>query len=815
MSYNKENFIVFMPINNKISIGFKARPIATAVALASALMIAGCSSSGGTTGSERLPDGPTSPGGGGTSPIEADGKVLVGLVDSGFRDTHESFQPDEVDEDEIAEGEEGEEAEEKILYKTNVADGTRNLTSHAGDGTKNASYLLQSNDGNNALMLAQVGHDDVDEGQLGAATLFGIKALADRGAQVIQVNNVAFETLLTSSGGFRGVDAHDAINSILVSNQGKGSVLVLPAGDDNQAYNELLDLGGLPDGVLDNLIVAGSNSTHQIEFTEYFSREDADPEEVSESFEFHLYSNHPGSSQDIMSRFLMAPGAYEEMDLATHHSNTSSEIGNFNDPESTTVSATILSNYVAVILDRWPHLSAKEVTDRLINTADRTHEYYGMTQLEIVSEDDDGQPDVRVIHECGGEDINCGEYFFGQGVADIDAAWAPHGELSMPTGNHIDDGSISATASYMTLSSAYGSVDSSALSGIAVFDELGRDYQFDLSSGIAQSDNYNRTQIDRMTRISESGQGVTATNRFDGNSFSFMQSFRGNGDIMASRFDAKLPAMTLTGFQFRGSEMNPMDIRSESGFMPMMSWQGGSAMTQNLNDTRGVAMERSFFHPNLSMGISHWSGRSDAESSDYSAKRSEISMGWSVTPSLAFELGTSISTEDNGLLGATGSGELSFGDSNDLQTYSTSLSYQFSPALSGFATYELGKGNVDGSGMVRGINNLRTSEMSLGIQWKADKHHLGFAFSQPAYIESGVMSLNVPVGRDAEGNILRENREMSLSSSGRQRDIEVGYARALSDTATWRLNLMHSLEPGHDKDASSDTSAVLSFQRAF
>ena len=82
-------------------------------------------------------------------------------------------------------------------------------------------------------------------------------------------------------------------------------------------------------------------------------------------------------------------------------------------------------------------------------------------------------------------------------------------------------------------------------------------------------------------------------------------------------------------------------------------------------------------------------------------------------------------------------------------------------------------------------------------------------------LESGLAQLNVPVGRTVGGDVLTESREANLSPSGRQVDFEVGYGFKPSTNSQMQFNVMHSLDPGHDAGAPSDTAAMINYSLAW
>lgn len=723
------------------------KPIVSAISFAAmSLLLAGCSSGGGKGGGDdgiHVPEPSPSPS---PNPVP-DAEVRIGVLDSGFRTTHEAIA-------------------DKIYSQINLLDFSEDVSTEASHGTAVAGIAVDTSpDGE--LMLAKVAED----GSGGAAATnvldHGVYHLAKNNARVINVSYSSRYNAPHPSSSYNGVNSLEGLREIVTSNDGKGSVYVASAGNDGVAISASRPIYEEAD-IFSRMLIAGG---------------------LSSDGNRHSQSNYPGADEDFQSRFLMAPWTA----LAPY--DTSDD--DYAYWGGTSMSAPRISGYAAEIIHLWPHLDAVETSQLLLDTADKSHDWY----------------DVNTCGESG--DLNCGYFYLGQGVANLDEALKPQGEIRIPTGEHLDEGGVSVKDSSMSLSAAFGTQAHREVGDIAVFDELGRDYQFDVGSGITSSSGYEQSRIDSMTRLSEVGQGRVSTERHMGKDFAFAQRYRGNGDILASRFDVTLNDLTMTGFQLSGNERSLMDIREQSGFMPMMSWQGGGLVTHSLGEVRGFSMSQSIFSPDLALSLTHWSGASDADHSDYSAERSDMSVDWSLADGFTLRMGVSRTAEDGGLLGSTGRGEMAFSDDNEIDNYHASVTYHLTPSLSGFATYGMGKGDAGGAGMIKSVSGIQTSEMALGLQWQSGEHQVGLALSQPAYVEDGTMKWNVPVGRDLEGNVLRESRDMELSPSGRQRDIEIGYSRSIGNSASWAVNVMHTIDPGHDATAPSDTSAVISAHKLF
>ncbi|MFD2438210.1 hypothetical protein [Modicisalibacter luteus] len=190
-------------------------------------------------------------------------------------------------------------------------------------------------------------------------------------------------------------------------------------------------------------------------------------------------------------------------------------------------------------------------------------------------------------------------------------------------------------------------------------------------------------------------------------------------------------------------------------------------------------------------------------------------MAFHFTDELSLTIGTGIAQEDNGLLGAQGTAAFSFGETNQINMQNARLNYQFAEQLSAFAFYEQGRGEMSGDGLIQNIKDIRTEEMAMGLQWEGEKHRAALTLRQPMRIDNANATLSVPVGRTLDGHVLREDRTVSLAASGQQRDVEFGYAFMPSESSQVQLNLLYSIQPGHNRKASNELASMLNYAYQF
>ncbi|WP_224106453.1 S8 family serine peptidase [Vreelandella aquamarina] len=621
-------------------------------------------------------------------------------------------------------------------------------------GNTVASVITGGTLGNARLDLIKVEQDGVNRS---SAINYAVGEAAGRGARVI---NASFSKRYLASDprlAFNGVTARQSFDQVVNANGGSGAVYVVSAGNEGTAmqtegraiyesYPELYNM---------MLIAVGTTPDGNV----------------------HPSSSYPGDDTRLQERAIATDYVYRELNA-----------------QGTSFSAARISEYAAGILSRWPHLNAQQASQRLLDTASQDSALFAQ-------------------NDCGiSATANCGTYYLGQGIADINAALAPEGELVVAQSEQVAAGGELAGRSDIRLSSAYGKSLSEAgvLDNVTAFDSLGRDYQVNLSER-AQSRTRRATQLrSQMEQLTQYSPASLQTESVSMGPYSFTSSINGAGDLLSSRFDGTLGSASLSAFNFAGSQASPMSAYAESGMMPMISFQSGSALTQSLDSVNGVKANYAL-GDTLSFIATHWSGNELETESDYRANRSDVGFEWQLSPALSMTTQVGRLQEHNGVMGASGSGALGLGEHNEMTFAGVTLKADHGNGVSSFAEFEQGKGDAEGSGLLTHLRDIRAQKVAMGVQWQDDNERAAFSLQQPLRIESGIATLDVPVGRTLEGGVIREEREAQLSPSGRQVDIEFGYTYSPSANTRWQFNLLHTLEPDHDANAPSDTAAMVSY----
>lgn len=492
------------------------------------------------------------------------------------------------------------------------------------------------------------------------------------------------------------------------------------------------------------------------------------------------YSNYAGSSTAIQSRFLVA------QDPVTVRSQFPSG-GTYTDllAYGTSFTAPQVAAALTSLLVRWPHLGAATSTKILLDTADQSFS------------------NLYNLNNCGEKGIgtgttNCGLFYFGQGLLNLNAALAPIGTTSFALGNTVEGSGVSVSSTSLALAPAFGDGAAQLQLGAALFDGYGRDYTLNLASrmqttpGLSGSRNWwsmlgEQRQVyeDADTRVHTTFSGDGALMDFGGRWF----------------LDEKytLHWQRASGRHYESSEMShPWLSLVGQDALSSYDWINEFGVSRDLSD--GAHLYAGWSQASFENGAA--TVADNQPRSNGSALRQQLRLSWGQPSDTRWTLGWALTQEREAALGAQGAGALALSRSFGQSTFA-----QFERTFGGgwglFGQLEWGTMNVQGGGLLQEINGVRTSRWSTGFSHETKEHRWGIALSQPMRVESAEAVFNLPIGRKLDGTVLRETRTVKLVPTGRQVNLEFALERPWTPAALQRsagqfgLHLIHAQDVGH------------------
>lgn len=501
------------------------------------------------------------------------------------------------------------------------------------------------------------------------------------------------------------------------------------------------------------------------------------------------FSNLAG---DTSSAFLVAPGV--------------SIVTTANGGGTTTISGTSfstphVSGAVALILQRFPSLTAAQVVSLLLSSA---------TDLGTTGTDTT----------------------FGRGLLNLQAAFSAQGVSSIPTSASVSGSSKPLTSTKLLLGSAFGNALSgqSFLAEAIILDAYQRAYHVDLRdrivSGTASLNAMSFLEADD-TEVVEAPMPKGMSLRFDiatadrdrlsDAEMGFAHHRQGDltpaERIGALRFSAELSPQTRAQVAMRSS---PLSLQTEtlasgsaaSGLFfntgwtasPQLSMLGRGASLSLTNDLDQNTLVNIGFHQSTGAEGSQ-SGR---------GYLGQAHLGHAFDNGVRLGLGAGSVAEADALFRSTASGAFGQTADNQSQYYSVSTTVPLYADLDLFAGYTeaTAKPSFTGDSLLGNWSRVRANAFTAGIAKQsafAAGDRLGLSIGQPLRVHRSSADLTLPVGRDLAGNVIQETRRVDLTPSGRQIDVQLAYQGRLGSSYL-RSFAMLSLQPGHDREAEPETA---------
>lgn len=455
----------------------------------------------------------------------------------------------------------------------------------------------------------------------------------------------------------------------------------------------------------------------------------------------------------------------------------------------------------AVLLDHAPTLTAQQVVDLLLTTAR-----------------DLGRPESEV----------------GQGLIDLAAALSPQGATVVPTGETVDDGGAPVTATALSLGPAFGDslAGASALGEVLFVDGYRRPYTLDLRSATAAAP----TQLDikglvapeeRRAARAELGAGTELKLRYIpapvGGSTLFTDA---TDDPTRDEEDApaRLDTLSLTsslgetakiqlGVGLTAArQVGLAQARREDSAGFITAGSLGSPYLGLLDDARSVAYDQRLGSGfGLRVALAHEDGGPGADS----GLVAELVRDWRDGARVSFQFGGL--NESRAVLDTVGDGALALSGTTRTRFVGLGAAMPLDDKTLLLGQYTAGwteAGDPSGS-LVSGFSALRSSAFALGASRDAvldDSDRLGLLLSRPLRIDSGRMSLAVPVTLDSGGGVSLSREDAGLKPSGAELDAELAYALPVGTQGWLSANAMLRLDPGHSNAAPAETVGILRYR---
>ena len=615
----------------------------------------------------------------------------------------------------------------------------------------------------------------------------GITLAAERGARVVNASYPGGSLYLGDVAPFGGNEGGSALhNAVSTSNDGLGTAITVAAGNNSENLSHGwtglhphtgAQLRDTPwhaewavqegDSILQKTIIVGGSTAG--------------------GRDRHHASAYPGHLDWVQERYLMAPYAATTAS-GTSDSATMTMAG-------TSAAAPAVAGMLSTLIHYWPHLDATESTGILLETADRSSHLYQSNQ-------------------CGpNADINCGYYWHGQGFADLEAAVRPVGALSVPLGTQVDGRSVPLSATTLHLGRAWGdTLPASALEGLVAFDEYGRDYAASTDDLVHAGASATTQRVERLVLESPSQRMVTSQL---GERFTLQAHLHPDGTSAGHHVSWNFDSGRIGAFRFEdGPEtLTRRWAASEDGADLISDVHSG--LLSDLGDGFGVTAAVGF-NNGSALRLDYWkTNPADAKGPNgYRQELLETEVRVHPIDRLILSATYGRHREAGGFLGTrlpgTGAGKAEL----VLNRWGFGAEFALTPGAGLLARMERGAGQGTGDYLITAVDGIRSETMQIGLRVGDDEREALLILSRPLRVTGGTARLNVPIGRELDGTVVREKRAVNLRPSGSQTDLEFVYAFPLTGDVQAQFNLMHSFDAGQ-RSGIRETAFSASYRRRF
>lgn len=469
--------------------------------------------------------------------------------------------------------------------------------------------------------------------------------------------------------------------------------------------------------------------------------------------------------------------------------------------DGTSFSTPYISGAVALLMDAFPNLTGKQVVDLLFSTA---------TDLGDIGTD----------------------AVYGQGLVNLTEAFRPQGVTSIAVKTAAGETKvITMKGSALLGGEAFGGFTalSLGLSDSMMLDGFDRSFRVDLGQNIfSQNDTIKLESLIGSTRgnrtsslpFSPSAQIKISWiedwrfQEVDKQYFSHQDTARNRNRDLRMKLDLSLnPDQTMTIAQ--GLSMKEaMEDYNQNEFLSIGK-EDFMALIGRGDSQSAVISQKLGIGSRITLAMGH-GGR---EWQQYNLKADNYIMIARIEHSLSapikFGLDFGLMSERASVLGSLSSGAISLGKGATTTFVNARFDWALADKVALFTRASYGVTDVKAAdlSLIQKINNLTSASFSMGLTGhslfqRGDR--LSFAVSQPLRVMGGEANISYVTNRDYQADTLSfVDRNISLAPDGREIDFELAYRIADIFGARVDLNVLHQINPNHNRTNPDNTGVLV------
>jgi subtilase-type serine protease len=442
----------------------------------------------------------------------------------------------------------------------------------------------------------------------------------------------------------------------------------------------------------------------------------------------------------------------------------------------TSMAAPHVSGAAALLIDKDPHLTGREVAEILLLTADPLG-------ADEISDD------------------------YGHGLLNIDSAINnPIGTTSIVLGNNVNGATVGLNNSSINVSSAFGDSFSSADLSFMILDDYKRAYYVDMDEI-----NYDSNSITSFeNKFRDFGNDITMQREEIAENVSFAAVNLTEKDPTEEEQEEFVRLSFATNTENGGFEFNYNVPMNQAFRMSALEDVSTSIDNVGANSVLGLVSfgtsnnNRYVIDKHSSVSFGSFQGEQDyGDVSGVVSQYSRSKNSWD----MAMQFG--MMNEESSFLGSETDGAFSVDENTPTWFYNFASGYNVSNdiKLFGSLNYGISFPKAAAESLIKDISNIQTYSFSGGVSKKAifdERDKFEFIVSQPLKVIDGNANVALPVSRDVSGNITSVNHNLSLSPSGTQIDYGAFYSISYNKKSNLSAGAVYITQPGHIKSASDE-----------
>lgn len=566
-----------------------------------------------------------------------------------------------------------------------------------------------------------------------------------------------------------------------------------------------------------------------------------------------LFANNPD-----LAGYVLAVGAVDRDEDSTYFSNICGVTKNYclvapgqnlygmrklsNDSYSTQLisgtsfSAPLVSGAAALIRGAWPFLTAPQTAEILLTTA-------------------------TDLGEEGVDDI------YGHGLLNIQGAVQSYGEDNVAAGESVESTGINASASNLASDPIFGDAFvnniSPQLSPAIFFDDFGRDYNANLDQRISlrqtnRAINFNLENIllsqyetqnkpfsfslnNNLTTNFNIRYRKKSDNYFNNISRDLVEEYIQNESSKGFSFNQEISLNSSVGFSFNIDEIsnqnnnilrqfNSLTLNSlnENPFQNFFTQNSATnsnsfeqkAFNQFFINHKLFSQKLNFTFLNQNSYLSNnfnFSNITNNQNLQNRVNDFNISYNPKKSGKLSLSFGE-LQEFDNNILNSKSLGV--FSSSEDVKTSYLKLSLSHKIAQNNFLIANISEGqtkiNGNQNGIFRAFSDIRSRSLAFGLLQKDFfGGNFGIVYNEPMRVYQGQVTIDIPVARDYDGNVIRSRFNASLKPEGKEQNIELFFAKNLSISDYISFNFLAIRDALNVERKNLDYVGFMSYKKQF